>query len=457
MEEEHLHHLPVVFEHFREHNLKLKPTKCEFFKNKINSLAPHVSRAGVQPGKENLKAVAIFTPPQTYTKIQAFFGLVGHYWWFIKGFTCIAQPLHEHLSEAGASKKNENITLREDMVGAFKTLKKAFLKTPVMAFADFNKPFLLETDASKLGLGVVLSQKQTDGQYHLVAYASCSLTVLECNYHSTKQEFLAMKWAIMEWFQEYLLRKAFIVGTNNNPFTYIMTTSNLDTTWHCWVESLTGFTFSIGYQKGQDNAATDALSWVTLRLDAEIVKSILDGVTMGSSRRADAHNPVVAETDEEMHKQVQEVAIQAKATHMCVNLHMTDWVAAQWEDPVLKAPINWISNWKVQNLKYVLGDDANTEEGVAILWEWKKLMLYQGAFYHHHTLAGKLGEVMRFIVSTAHREAAMNRCHWDAGHQGQQQMLYLLHDLFWWPSMAIQIQGVISNCEWYIQHEGTCA
>ena len=101
------------------------------------------------------------------------------------------------------------------------------------------------------------------------------------------------------------------------------------------------------------------------------MKSILDGITMGSTGRADAHNHVVAKTDKEIHKQVQEATLQAKATHTHVNLHVTDWVAAQWEDSVLKAMINWISNQKVQNLKHLSEDNANTEEGVAILQEQK--------------------------------------------------------------------------------------
>ena len=110
------------------------------------------------------------------------------------------------------------------------------------------------------------------------------------------------------------------------------------------MESLSGFTFSNEYQKGWDNAATDALSQVTLRLDAETVKSILDQVTMGLTGRVDAHNPVLAETHEELHKQVQEDAILARAAHAHVNLHVAYWVAAQWEDPVPKAMINWIPN-----------------------------------------------------------------------------------------------------------------
>ena len=210
-------------------------------------------------------------------------------------------------------------------LGAFAMLKKACLEAPVLAFADFDKPFLFKTDASKLGLGAVLSQKQTDGCYHPVAYASQSVTTHESKYHSTKLEFLALKWLISKHFQEYLPWKPFIVKTNNNLLSYIMTTPNLDTTWHCWVELLARFNFSIKYQKGRDNATVDALSHVTLKLDAVTGKSILDGVTVGMSERTDAYPPAVADADKEICKQVQETEILAKATQVHVDLHVTDW------------------------------------------------------------------------------------------------------------------------------------
>ena len=186
------------------------------------------------------------------------------------------------------------------------------------------------------------------------------------------------------------------------------------------------------------------------------MKSILDGVTVGMTERADAHNPVVAEADEVIHKQVWETAVLARAAHACVNPHVTDWVTAQQEDPILKTMIEQISNQKVQDLKHLLGDKTITEEGRAILQEQRKLTFYQGALYHHYTLAGKL-EVLQFVVPTAHWIAAMNGCHWNAGHQGQQCTLYLLHDQFWWPRMAMQIQKAISSCKQCIQHEGTHA
>ena len=104
-----------------------------------------------------------------------------------------------------------------------------------------------------------------------------------------------------------------------------------------------------------------------IKLDVETVKSILDGVTIGTVGRADANNPALAEADEEMHKQVLETEIQARAAHICVNLHVTDWVATQKEDPIHKTMIKWISKWKVQDLKHLLEDNVNTEEGKAIL------------------------------------------------------------------------------------------
>ena len=84
----------------------------------------------------------------------------------------MAQPLNEHLAGEGASRKSEWVSLLKDTLEAFQALKQACMSTPVLAFSDYTKEFLLETDASREGLGVVLSQKQEDGQYHLVTYGS---------------------------------------------------------------------------------------------------------------------------------------------------------------------------------------------------------------------------------------------------------------------------------------------
>ena len=147
------------------------------------------------------------------------------------------------------------------------------MSSPVLAFADYTKDFLLERDALNEGLGAVLSQKQEDGWFHPVAYGSQALTTHEKNYHSTKLEFLALKWAITEHFKEYLLYQPFLEETDNTPLTYIMTTSNLDATGHQRVSALDKYNFLLEYQKGWDNAVADALSQVTTHLEPETVQA----------------------------------------------------------------------------------------------------------------------------------------------------------------------------------------
>ena len=103
------------------------------------------------------------------------------------------------------------MSLTEEVMKAFEALKQACMTAPTLAFADYAKPFLLETDASKEGLGAILSQKQADRQYHPIAYGSRDLTFHEKNYYLTKLEFLALKWAVTEHFREYLLYQSFVV------------------------------------------------------------------------------------------------------------------------------------------------------------------------------------------------------------------------------------------------------
>ena len=143
-------------------------------------------------------------------EICAFLGLIGHYRQFIKGFAWIAQLLNEHLAREGASRKLEQVSLSEDALEACQALKQACMNNPILAFANYTKDFLLETDTSKEGLGGVLSQKQADGHYHTVTYGSWALTAHEKNYHSTKLKFLVLNWAIMEHFKEYFLYQPFL-------------------------------------------------------------------------------------------------------------------------------------------------------------------------------------------------------------------------------------------------------
>ena len=156
---------------------------------------------------------------------------------------------------------------------SFKKIKRKLINALVLAFADYMEPFHLEMDASKEGLGVVLSQKQSDSKYHPFAFASQTLNNHVESYHSSKLEFLVLKLTITEHFNEYLMHGNFTVRMDNNPLMYILTTQNLDATSYCWVSALASYNFNLEYLKGTENGAADALSQVPVPLRQGASKS----------------------------------------------------------------------------------------------------------------------------------------------------------------------------------------
>ena len=137
--------------------------KVLVFQSEIMYQSHHVSRRGILPSRENVRAMQEFLMPETYTQVRMFCGLVGHYRRFIKGFANIACPLYNVL---GKEVKMGLVDLPPKAWEAMGILKGNVQSAPVLVFPDFDKPFLLEKDASKEGLGVVLSQKQSDRRYH---------------------------------------------------------------------------------------------------------------------------------------------------------------------------------------------------------------------------------------------------------------------------------------------------
>ena len=277
---------------------------------------------------------------------------MGHYRRFIKGFAKIAAPLYDLTSGENEDKKSEPVTLTSEALEAFQTLKDKCVQAPVLAFPDFKKPFLLETDASGKGLGAVLLQKQDDGRYHPIAFASRALTETEQPYHSNKQEFLALKWAVTEQFHKYLSpygknRNEFVVRRDNNPLTYIFSSTCLDTAGHRWVANLADYNFSLEYQRGKDNTVTDFLSWMEDCLPEEEVNEQIAKIPEEGVRAVldNAHIPIMDRGKAALIRA--EVGLALPPAQTCLaetlmacpaqmtTLHVTNWKQAQKDDPAL--------------------------------------------------------------------------------------------------------------------------
>ena len=269
-----------MFKKISDAGLKLKPGKCEFFKKRIHYLGHIVSNKGIETDPRKIEAIVKWPGPPTVHEVRKFLGFTNYYRKFVYKYAQIARPLNKLISGENAKKKHRKVEWGDDQENAFEELKGACTKTPVLAYADYKKPFRLNTDASELGLGSVLYQKQDDDTFRVIAYASRSLSKTEKNYNAHKLEFLALKWAVTERFHEYLYGGNFEVFTDNNPLTYVLTSAKLDATGQHWIANLANYNFKIYYRCGKSNVDANALShipWEVTRVDhvqvGPIVKS----------------------------------------------------------------------------------------------------------------------------------------------------------------------------------------
>ena len=191
--EEHLERLGGVFQKLREAGLKLKPSKCEFFKDRIAYLGHIVSKAGIEIDPKKIQDIKDWPWPETVTDVRQFLGFTNYYRKFIKQYAVVANPLNKLISGENAKKKNKKVEWVPECEESFLKLKEICSETPRLAYADYERPFKLMTDASKKGLEAVLSQVGEEGKERPVAFASRTLSKAEKNYTTHKLEFLALK------------------------------------------------------------------------------------------------------------------------------------------------------------------------------------------------------------------------------------------------------------------------
>ena len=427
------------------------------FKSEINYLAHHVSQKGVLPSKKNLESIAQCPPPDTYTKVKSCVALVGHYRRFIKGFAKMAAPLYDLTSGNNKDKKSEHVDLSPEALEAFDCLKAACLQAPILAFLEFNRPFLLETDASGKGLGAVLSQKQADGWYHPIAYASHVMNETEQRYHSNKQEFLALKWVVTEQFHEYLSpygknRNEFVVCTDNNLLTYIFSSANLDAAGQHWVAHLASYNFSLEYQKGKDNTVANFLSRINERLPEEEVQEYLNKIPYPGVKAVlnNAVMPIEEHAEQgvrptpDCQEVCREETVGARPARLATT-NVTDWKLEQKEDPVLYQVVKHLRA-PCEMFKAALHKVLDKKATAAYVKVKEQLLIKNGLLYRK-TWQGLADEIMfQFVVPQRHQSTALDGCHREVAHQGQRQSTTLMQECFWWPGMTQDLRNCIKKC-----------
>ena len=289
--EEHIESVRKVLRRRCERGIKLKAKKCQLFMKEVCYLGQLVSADGHRMDPKNVEPIEALkeTRPKTVSEVRKLLGFLGYYRHYIKDFARMAQPINDLLKVGktqqdkakvpvnkrtaprfhGQAPPNQKVNWTEKQTEALHALISFLLDQLIMAFPDYNLPYILHTDASTEGLGAILYQRQA-GKVRVIAYASKTLSPTEWKYHmhSGKLEFLTLKWAVTKKFCPYLYHApSFDIYTDNNPLTYINTTAKLNATSHRWVAELADYNFKLHYHPGKASTDADFLS----RLPHDIV------------------------------------------------------------------------------------------------------------------------------------------------------------------------------------------
>lgn len=251
--EAHLILLENVLKTIADAGLELQLEKCFFAQRSIEYLGYIASADGISPGKTKTKAIEHFPTPTNVKDVQSFIGLCSYFRRFVRNFSIIARPLYDLTKKEAMFNFDKNCQL------AFEKLKNLLTTSPILCIYDPSKETELHTDASALGFGAILMQRQSDERMHPVAYFSRASSPTEAKYHSYVLETLAIYHAL-ERFRVYLEGIQFAVVTDCNSLVQATEKKELNRSIAKWLCEFMRYDFTVRHRHGTNMAHVDALS-----------------------------------------------------------------------------------------------------------------------------------------------------------------------------------------------------
>ena len=250
--EEHLQRVEEVLQRISESGLKLKPEKCQLMQQRVTFLGHVVTPDGVLPCPDNVAKILQWQQPTTVTEVRQFLGMASYYRKFIQGYAKLASPL------VRLTKKDEPFNWTSECEESFTVLKNKLAGPEIMAYPRDDAEYILDTDASDIAIGAVLSQIQ-DGREKVISYGSRALNKAEKNYCITDKELLALR-HFVEYYRQYLMGQKFLVRTDHQALVWLFKLKEPKARIARWLEILSVYNFEVQHRPGQKHGNCDSLS-----------------------------------------------------------------------------------------------------------------------------------------------------------------------------------------------------
>ncbi|UYV74184.1 K02A2.6-like [Cordylochernes scorpioides] len=251
--QEHIELLSKVFDKLRQYNMKLKLSKCIFGRTEVKYLGHIISHNQLKPDPGKVKSIQDFPRPDTVKKVRQFMGLANYYRKFVKDFSKISFPL------VRLTRKNQPFIWNEEVEESFAKLKMALSTKPVLAIYNPDYPSRVYTDASKYGIGAILTQIGPDNEEHVIAYYSKTLQPHQENYSAYEMECLAVIQAT-DHFHVYIENQPFEIITDHAALQWLFTMKKPKPKYFRWILSLSSKSCNIVHRSGKQQTHVDALS-----------------------------------------------------------------------------------------------------------------------------------------------------------------------------------------------------
>lgn len=250
--ESHVKVIGEVLDKLHKAGLTVNAEKCEFGKKELRYLGYLVTKEGLHTDPSKVECIVNYPAPRNVREVRRFLGMLGWYRNFIKNFASRVSPLTK------LTHKNHKFVWTPVCEASFQDVKQCLISSPILACPDFSEEFILQADASQIGLGCVLCQKFQDGE-KVISYASRTLTPQESKYSTTELECLAVLWGI-EKFRAYIEGTKFTVITDHASLLWLHRLKNPSGRLARWALRMQGYNFSILHRKGKSHNVPDALS-----------------------------------------------------------------------------------------------------------------------------------------------------------------------------------------------------